>query len=44
MVIKLEFKSKGLEYEETVKKLSNSGYIPAPKALVGKKVKVIILE
>lgn len=32
------------EFEAVVKKLGNSAYIPAPKNLIGKKVKVIVLE
>lgn len=44
MVVIFELKMKGYEYIETVRKLSTSGYIPAPKALIGKKVKVIILD
>jgi putative transposon-encoded protein len=32
------------EFEGVVKRLGNSGYIPAPKNLIGKKVRVTILE
>lgn len=31
------------EFEAVVRKLGNSGYISAPKNLVGKRVKVIVL-
>jgi len=42
--IEFLIKFKGMEYLSRVRKLSTSGYIPAPKALIGKKVRVTILE
>lgn len=32
-----------VEYEDTVRQLSNSGYIPCSKMFIGRKVRVIIL-